>query len=72
MAVERDQQRITREIGELSIRVDTLVERMQWQSHDKTEFNRRLGTLEARMAQVTIVAALAAVVLPVVLSLTFR
>ena len=70
--MERDNCPSSREMGELSIRLDMIADKLHGQSQDKIEIYRRLGTLENRMAQVTIVAALAAVVLPVALSIAFK
>ena len=48
-----------------------LCERLQWQTQDKAEMFRRIGTLESRMAQVTIVATMAALIVPIALTLIF-
>lgn len=69
---DRSPECLARELGELSTRLDMLCERLQWQTQDKGEVYRRIGTLENRMAQVTIVATMAALVVPVALSLILR
>lgn len=66
---DRSPECLARELGEVSTRVDMLCERLQWQTQDKAEMFRRIGTLENRMAQVTIVATMAALVVPVALTL---
>lgn len=61
-----------RELGEVKTRVDMLCERLQWQSQDKAEVFKRLSKLETRMAQVSCLATLAALITPIVVTLILK
>ena len=58
----------SREMGELATRVDMLADRLDMLIQDRSETYRRLGTLESRMAQVTLIAGMAALILPAILT----
>lgn len=58
----------SREMGELATRVDMLSDRIDMLLQDRSETYRRVGTLESRMAQVTLIAGMAALILPAILT----
>ena len=58
----------SREMGELATRVDMLADRLDMLIQDRSETYRRIGTLESRMAQVTLIAGMAALILPAILT----
>ncbi len=66
MEAEVSHAEIYRELGILQGKMDTLILGRAKDDQDRTEIFRRIGTLENRMAQVVIIAALAGLVLPAV------
>lgn len=59
---------IYRELGVLQGKMDSLILHRTKDETDKTDMFRRLGVLENRMAQVVLIAVLASLILPSIIS----
>lgn len=68
MADEVSHSQIYRELGVLQGKMDSLILGRAKDDQDRADIFRRVGSLENRMAQVVIVAVVAGLVLPIVVS----
>jgi hypothetical protein len=68
MEVEVSHAEIYRELGVLQGKMDTLILSRSKDDQERADIFRRVGALENRMAQVVILAVLAGLVLPAVVS----
>lgn len=59
---------IYRELGVLQGKMDSLILHRAKDDQDKSDMFRRLGLLENRMAQVVLIAVLASLILPAIIS----